>query len=392
MNMETAVKQIEIHGFCEPRFSLVMEAFTNNFNNAGDVGASFTAAIDGKFVIDIWAGYADSARTRPWKGDTLACLYSTTKTMTALCALVLVDRGQLDLEAPVAEYWPEFAQAGKKDIPVKYLLSHQSGVAGFDEQIPVEALFDWELVVGLLAAQKPWWSPGTQSGYHAITQGYLVGEVIRRITNRSVGTFFRDEIANPLQADCQIGLSILDEQRVAEMIPPPTMQPGNPLYTGSALMPEMAKRSMYPLINQNNPIIVSRSRAWRDAEIPSANGYGNACSVARMASVLVSGEVDGVRLLSLPTIDKAFQEQCHGIDLILNLPIRWALGFALASKELSIGPNPRTLFMGGGGGSAVVIDRDARLCMAYVMNSCLGSALEGDDRALSLARAMYSAL
>lgn len=392
MSMETAVRQIEIHGYCEPRFSLVMEAFINNFINSGDVGASFAATINGEFVIDIWAGYADADRTRPWKRDTLACLYSTTKTMTALCALILVDRGQLDLDAPVARYWPEFAQAGKKDIPVKYLLSHQSGLAWFEEPIPVEALFDWDRIMGLLAAQKPWWSPGTQSGYHAITQGYLVGEVIRRITNRTVGTFFRDEIANPLQADCQIGLSISDERRVAEMIPPPAMQPGNPLYIGSALMPEMARRSMYPLIDQNNPIIFSRSRAWRDAEIPSANGYGNARSVARMASVLVSGEVDGVRLLSLPTIDKAFQEQCYGIDFILKLPIRWALGFALISKEIPLGSNPRTLFMGGGGGSAVVIDKDARLSLAYVMNSCLGSTLEGDDRALSLARALYAAL
>jgi CubicO group peptidase (beta-lactamase class C family) len=219
-----------------------------------------------------------------------------------------------------------------------------------------------------------------------------VGEVIRRITNRTVGTFFHDEIAKPLQVDCQIGLSQPDEIRVAEMIPPPAMQPGNPLYIGSALMPEMARRSMYPLIDENNPIIVSRSRSWRDAEIPSANGYGNAHSVARMASVLVSGEVDGVRLLSIPTVEKAFQEQCYGTDLILMLPIRWALGFALVSKELSIGPNPQALFMGGGGGSAVVIDRDARLSMAYVMNNCLGSALEGDDRALSLIRAMYAAL
>jgi len=390
--METAVKQIEIHGYCEPRFSLVMEAFANNFIIAGDVGASFAATIDRKCVIDIWAGYADADRTRPWKRDTLACLYSTTKTMTALCALILVDRGQLDLEMPVAKYWPEFAQSGKQDIQVKHLLSHQSGVAGFNEEIPVEALYDWDHIVGLLAAQKPWWSPGTQSGYHAITQGYLVGEVIRRITNRTVGTFFHDEIAKPLQVDCQIGLSQPDEIRVAEMIPPPAMQPGNSLYTGSALMPEMARRSMYPLIDENNPIIVSRSRAWRDAEIPSANGYGNARSMARMASVLVSGEVDGVRLLSMPTVEKAFQEQFYGTDLILKLPIRWALGFALASKELSIGPNPQTLFMGGGGGSAVVIDRDARLSMAYVMNNCLGSALEGDDRALSLIRAMYTVL
>ncbi|HSB65785.1 MAG TPA: serine hydrolase domain-containing protein, partial [Anaerolineales bacterium] len=284
MNTETPVKQIEIHGFCESRFSSVAEAFASNFETGGDIGASFAAMIDGKFVIDIWAGYADANRKRPWMPDTLACLFSTTKTMTALSALVLIDRGQLDMDAPAARYWPEFAQAGKKDIPVKYLLSHQSGIAGFDELIPVEALFDWDRIVSLLAVQKPWWSPGTQSGYHALTQGYLVGEVIRRVTNQTVGTFFRDEIANPLQAYCQIGLSISDERRAAEMIPPPTMQPENPLYVGSALMTEMARRSMYPLIDQNNPIIVSRSRAWRDAEIPSANGYGNARSVARMAS------------------------------------------------------------------------------------------------------------
>jgi CubicO group peptidase (beta-lactamase class C family) len=392
MKTDVMVNEIKIQGYCDPRFSAVMEAFANNFRNGGDVGASFAATIDGKFVIDIWAGYADAGQTRPWKRHTLACLYSTTKTMTALCAMILVERGQLDLDAPVASYWPEFAQAGKKDIPVKYLLSHQSGLAGFDELIPVEALYHWDRVVSLLAAQKPWWQPGSQSGYHAITQGYLVGEVIRRITNRTVGTFFRDEIANPLQADCQIGLAQADVISVAEMIPPLTMQPGDPHYAGSAFMPEMSRKSMYPLIDESNPIIVSRSRAWRDAEIPSANGYGNAHSVARMASVLVSGEVDGVRLLSMPTVGKAFQEQCYGTDLILKLPIRWALGFALASKELSIGPNPQTLFMGGGGGSAVVIDKDARLSMAYVMNNCLGSALEGDDRALSLVRAMYAAL
>jgi len=385
-------KDIEIHGHCDKYFTPVMQAFADNFRYRGDVGASFAATIDGKFVIDIWAGYADSARTRPWKRDTLACLYSTTKSMTALCALILVDHGQLDLDAPVARYWPEFAQAGKQAVPVKYLLSHQSGVAGFDERIPVEALFDWDRIVDLLAAQKPWWSPGTQSGYHAITQGYLIGEVIRRITNRTLGTFFHDEIAYPLQADCQIGLAEADEIRVAEMIPPPAMQPGNPGYVGSALMPEMARKSMVPLVDQDNPIIVSRSRAWRDAEIPSGNGYGNARSIARIASVLACGEIDGRQWFTPATIEKAFTEQCYGIDFILKLPIRWALGFALTSKELPIGPNPRTLFGAGGGGSAVVVDYDARLSFAYVMNNCLGSAVEGDDRALSLARAVYADL
>lgn len=392
MKTDIPLKEIEIHGYCDPRFASVKEAFADNFRHGGDVGASFAATIDGKFIIDIWAGYADAGRTRPWNRDTLACLYSTTKTMTALSALVLVDRGQLDLDAPVAKYWPEFAQAGKEGIPVRYLLSHQSGVAGIDERIPVEALFDWELIAGLLAAQKPWWQPGTQSGYHAITQGYLVGEVIRRITHRTVGTFFREEIAGPLQADCYIGLPQKYDARVAEMIPPPMWQPGDTGYVSSGSLPEMAQKSMYPLIDLDNPVVVSQSRAWRAAEIPSGNGYGNARSMARMASVMACGEVDGTRLLSSSTIEEAFQEQCYGTDLILMLPLRWALGFILTSKEMPFGPNPRTLFMGGGGGSAVVIDRDARLSMAYVMNNCIGTAFDGDNRAPSLGRALYAAL
>ncbi len=392
MTTDVTSEEITVHGHCDEHFSSVKEAFADNFRNRGDVGASFAATIDGKFVVDIWAGYADAGRTRPWKRDTLACLYSTTKAMTALCALILVDRGQLDLDAPVSGYWPEFGQAGKADIPVKYLLSHQSGVAGIDEPIPVEALFDWDRVVGLLAAQKPWWLPGTQCGYHALTQGYLVGEVIRRITNRTVGTFFREEIAGPLQADCHIGLAQKDDSRVAEMIPPPMWQPGNPRYVSSNSLPEMSQKSMYPLIDQTNPVAVSRSRAWRAAEIPSGNGYGNAHSVARMASSLAYGQVDGARLLTSPTIERAFQEQCHGIDLILRLPIRWALGYALVSKEMPFGPNPHTLFMGGGGGSAVVVDHDARLSLAYVMNNCIASVMEGDDRALSLGRALYAVL
>ena len=219
-----------------------------------------------------------------------------------------------------------------------------------------------------------------------------MGEVIRRITNRTVGTFFRQEIAEPLQADCHIGLAQTDDSRVAEMIPPPMWQPRDPRYVSSGSLPEMSQKSMYPLIDQNNPVVVSRSRAWRAAEIPSANGYANAHSVARMASVLACGEVDGIRLLTLPTIEKAFQEQCHGTDLILQVPIRWALGFVLVSKEMPFAPNSRALFMLGGGGSAVVVDPDARLSLAYVMNNCIGSAYEGDERAISLVRALYSVL
>jgi len=389
MKTGAAREEIQVHGRCDPRFSSVKEVFANNFRNGGDVGASFAATINGEFVVDLWAGYADAARTRPWTSDTLACVYSTTKAMTALCALLLVERGQLDLDAPVAWYWPEFAQIGKEAIPVKYLLSHQSGLAGIDEPIPLEALYDWERIVGLLAAQKPWWTPGTQSGYHALTQGYLVGEVIRRITHKTVGTFFHEEIAEPLQADFHIGLALEQDSRVAEMIPPPIWKPGNPHDVDPAPLPEVILKTMFPL---TNPIEASNTRAFRAAEIPSANGYGNAHSVARIASALAGGEVDSTRLFTSPTIEKAFQEQCYGIDLTLMAPVRWALGFMLVSQEMPFGPNPRTLFMGGGGGSAVVIDADARLSLAYVMNHCLGTAMDGDDRAAALGRALYAAL
>ena len=390
MKTDVTSREIEIHGYCDPRFSAVKEVFAANFSSGADVGASFAATIDGKFVIDLWAGYADAARTRPWERDTLACLYSTTKAMTALSALVLVDRGQLDLDAPVARYWPEFAQAGKEAIPVRYLLSHQSGLAWFDEPLPVEALFDWDRIVGLLAAQRPSWQPGTQSGYHALTMGYLVGEVIRRITHKTVGAFFREEIAGPLQADFHMGLAPQHDSRVAEMIPPPPRGPEDPRYRDPASLPEtMQWKAMYPLMD---PVRVSNTRAWRAAEIPASSGYGNARSLARIASVLARGEVDGTRLLGTPTIEEAFREQSYGPDLVLMIPIRWALGMALTSEETPFGPNPRTLFGGGGGGSHVVVDRDAGLSHAYVMNNCIGSVLDGDDRGMALGRALYAAL
>ncbi len=378
---------VEIHGQYDQHFSLVKEAFARNFKS-GEVGASFAATIDGKFVVDIWAGYADAARKRPWECDTIVNVYSTTKAMTALCALILVDRGLLDLDTPVAQYWPEFAQAGKENLPVRYLLSHQSGLAGFDEPILVEALYDWDRIIGLLAKQKPWWEPGEHSGYHSLTFGYLVGEVVRRITNKTLGVFFRDEVALPLKADFHIGLPEEHDSRVGEMIPPPIPKPRDPDYI------EMAPDSIAAKV-LGNPVLTaeySRERAWRTAQIPAANGHGNARSVARVAAALAcGGKLDSVRLLTLPTIERAIEEQCYGPDLVLGLPIRWGLGYGLPSKEFPIGPNPRTFFWGGWGGSVIVVDLDAKLSFAYVMNN-MRTGLTGDPRSARLARALYSAL
>jgi CubicO group peptidase (beta-lactamase class C family) len=374
---------IEVHGYCDSRFSGVKDAFANNFKDDLEVGASFAATLGGEFVVDIWAGYADAARTRPWERDTIVNVYSTTKVMAALCMLMLVDRGQLDIDAPVAQYWPEFAQAGKENIPVRYLLTHQSGMAGIVEPITIEEFYDWDRVVGLLAAQEPLWEPGKHSGYHAFTFGHLLGEVLRRITGKTMGTFFREEVAGPLGADFHIGFGEELDSRVADLVPPEKAEE-SVLDSQSKLAKAMANTSF--------PAEHTWERAWRAAEIPAANGHGNARSVARVAALLAGGgELDGVRLLGMDTVEKSIEEQYYGKDLVLGQPIRWGLGWGLSSKEMPVGPNPRTFYWGGRGGSAVVMDLDANLSFAYVMNGMSGNIL-GDNRAAGPAMALFSTI
>jgi len=377
---------VEVQGYCDEKFDAVKEAFRKNFEDDLEVGASFAATIDGKFVVDIWGGYADAARTRPWERDTIVPVFSTTKVMTTMCALMLIDRGLLDPDAPVAKYWPEFAQAGKERIPVRYILSHRSGLAGFDESIPLEALYDWERIVKLLAAQKPWWEPGQHSGYHAITFGYLIGELVRRITKKTLGAFFREEVAVPLNTDFYIGLPEKYDARVAETIPPPILKPGEPGYF--EIDPDSLPSKVMALAAIDNGDYVN-DRAWRAAEIPSSNGHGNARSMARVgAAMACGGELDGVRLLGLPTIERAIEEECSGTDLVLGAPIRYGLGFGLNSKEMPVSPNPRVFFWSGFGGSRLVMDLDARLSWAYAMNKLYSDV----PRDMELSKALYAAL
>ncbi|MFX1325412.1 MAG: serine hydrolase domain-containing protein [Promethearchaeota archaeon] len=220
-------EEIKIGGFCDPKFEEVKKTFISHFVKGWEDGASFAVTMNGKFVVDLWAGYADEAHTKPWEKDTIVCVYSTTKVMAVICGLILSDRGLLDFEAPVSKYWPEFAQNGKETIPVKYIFAHMSGLAGFEEVISAEDYYDWEKMTKLLAEQKPWWEPGTKAGYHAITQGYLIGELIRRITGKSLRTFFREEIAEPLKADFHIGLLKKDDNRVAELVTDPKHKGGS---------------------------------------------------------------------------------------------------------------------------------------------------------------------
>jgi CubicO group peptidase (beta-lactamase class C family) len=378
---------VDTDGLCAPRFAKVKDAFAKNFAVENEVGASFAATVNGEVVVDLWGGHADAARTRPWRRDTLANVWSTTKAMAAVCGHVLVDRGLLDLDAPVARYWPEFAAAGKQRIPVRYLFSHQSGLAGISEPMPAEAVLDWKRFAGALAAQAPLWEPGTRSGYHALTFGHLIGELVRRIDGRTLGAFFREEVAEPLGAEFWIGLPESEEPRVAEMIPPdPPLplsakpEPGDPHF---ALRSALAN----PAITQ----AIANTRAWRAAEVPAANGQANARGAARALALLAcGGALDGVRLLREATIATAITEQCYGRDWVLG-PMRWGLGFMLASKDLPLSPNPRTFGHGGWGGSFALADCDARVSLSYVMNR-MSPGTTGDKRLGRLLRAFYGAL
>ncbi len=360
----------EVQGYCDDRFTKVKEIFTENFELGLDVGASVAVTHEGKFVVDLWGGFADAAQTKPWERDTIVNVFSTTKIMTTICTLMCVDRGLLNLDSPVAKYWPEFAQNGKADLPVRYLLSHTAGLPGWNERFPLECLYDWNFCVTKLAAQKPWWKPGTKSGYHLVTFGYLLGELVRRVTGKSIGSFFREEVATPLNADFHIGLSPENDPRVAELIPAPL-----PLLfkiLGSSFFSRLLSfnKAIRALTRPNliNSLDVTRTRAWRAAEIPAANGHGTAQSIARIGAALACGGIlDGVRILSPSIIEQALQEQFYGKDVIFGTPIRFGLGFGLPCKELPF-PHPRTLFWGGFGGSFAIIDIDAKISTAFAMN------------------------
>jgi CubicO group peptidase (beta-lactamase class C family) len=347
-------------GTCSARFDSLRELFAAKLESGEDLGASLAVNIDGEMVVDLWGGWADEARTAPWTENTIANVFSTTKTMTALAALVLVDRGDLDLDSPVAKYWPEFAAQGKAGIKVRHLLSHTSGVSGWEQPITREDLYDWDRSTALLAAQAPWWEPGTASGYHALSYGHLIGEVIRRITGQRLGEFFAAQIAGPLGADFHIGLPPSEFHRVTKVVSPPTPSDAPPFD------PKQLDPNSVAFKTWTNPSMPGPeyhwNEGWRRADIGAANGHGNARSAARLQSaVACGGLVDGVRLLSPRTIDRIFEVQSDGIDLVIGVPFKFGVGYGLT-------PEGRVCFWGGTGGSTVIIDVDRRITFAYVMN------------------------
>jgi CubicO group peptidase (beta-lactamase class C family) len=372
---------VEIQGNIPERFTKVADALARSIDDGRDVGASVAIVIDGEMVADFWGGYVDEARTTAWERDTIVNVWSTTKTMSALTALVLADRGMLDLDAPVAQYWPEFAANGKAGVLVKHVLSHTSGVSGWAQPVTQDDVYDQDRSAEILAAQPPWWEPGTASGYHAINQGHLIGELVRRVTGRTLGTYFHDEIAGPLAADFHIGLAAEHDARVSPIIPPPPLQLD---LAGDIDMDSPAVKTFTgPPMDANH----ANTEAWRRAEIGAANGHGNARSVARIQSVVSNGgAVDGVTLLSPATIDRIFEVQADGIDVVLGIPLKFGIGYGLPVAETIpyLPSDARICFWGGWGGSVIINDLDRRMSFAFMMNRMAQGIIGGATAAALL--------
>ncbi len=366
-----------IAGVCPERFAAVREALAANFAERGDIGASVAVTLEGESVIDLWGGWLDAERTTPWGRDTLVNTFSSTKTAMALCALWLADQGDLDIDAPARRYWPGFTA---KEATTRHFLAHTAGLPGWDEPLTNDDLYDWDKCVTMLGRQQPWWKPGTFWAYHGITQGYLVGEVVRRIAGRSLGTVLAEELAGPLGADFHIGTGPQCDARIGPIFPGPPDPPPEP---GSL----WERITRYPPFRPGAALEI----AWRRAEIPAGNGYGNARALARLMSVLACrGEVGGRRLMSPAGTERALSESWRGCDPATGAETGFGVGFALNLGGLKFG-KAASCFWGGSGGSLVVVDFEARLSFAYVMNKMKGAPF-GDPRNMSLIAALYGAL
>jgi CubicO group peptidase (beta-lactamase class C family) len=376
----------QIEGKCEPRFEAVRGALAQYLDSGEELGASLVVDIDGDLVVDMWGGFCDQARTAPWTESTITNVWSSTKAVTSLAALMLADRGELDVDAPVARHWPEFAAGGKEGVLVRHLMSHSSGVSGLEQPAVVEDLYDWPTATSRMAAQAPWWAPGTASGYHALNYGHLVGEVVRRVSGKPLKQFVAEEIAGPLGADFQIGAAEADWGRIADVVPPPPL----PL-DFDALGPDSltVKTLTGPFIEAD----VANTPGWRRADLGAVNGHGNARSVARVMSVVArGGHAGGVRLLHPETIEKVFTEQINGIDLVLGVPLRFGIGYGLPVPELLPWiPDEKICYWGGWGGSMIIMDTGRRMTISYVMNK-MGPGIIGSERSAAYGQAIYEAL
>lgn len=375
----------EIQGTYDAVFEPLRKKFQEYLDSGEELGASIYVDIDGKPVVDLWGGHVDTQRTRPWTKDTITNVWSSTKTVTNLAALMLVDRGLLRLDEKVATYWPEFAENGKENIEVRHILSHTSGVSGWEKPVSVVDMYDWELATSKLAKQAPWWEPGTASGYHSQDQGHLVGELVRRVTGKSLKQFVAEEVCGVIKADFQIGALESDWARVSDNFLP---DDGFDMAFLSTL-----DADSIPIKTLTGPPpdpLAANTPEWRRADMGAINGHGNARSLARVLSAIsLGGEVNGERLLSPETINRIFEEQANGVDLVLCFPLRWGIGYALPNPSVPYIPEGRICFWGGWGGSMIVMDLERRMTIGYVMNK-MGPDAFGSRRGESYLKAIYN--
>ncbi len=370
---------VSINGSCSPRFARVREAFEANFADHGEIGAGFAIVQDGELVANLWGGYADKARQRPWAHDTLTNVWSTTKGVAAICFAMLADRGKLFYEDAVARYWPEFAANGKASITIAQLLSHQAGLCGFVDPVTMEVIYDQAQAEALLAAQAPLWQPGTQAGYHAVTHGVLANALFRRIEGRTLAEFVRAELAIAHGLDLFIGLPDSEAHRASELVAPPTL-------ASTDANPVSSPIQQAALANPVLDPLWANTRPWRLAPLPSVNGFANASSLARLYGAMANaGRLDGNQLLGGDAIRAATAVRIEGQDAVLGVHGRWAAGL-LRNIEGIYGDRESAYGHSGWGGSFAFSDPERRLGVSYVMNA-MGHNLIGDPRGMALVSA-----
>ena len=376
-----------VNGYCDDRFIEARKIFEKSLEDGFELGGAICLEVKGEKVLDLWGGHKDQDRTEAWEENTIVNVFSTTKGIAAICLLQLIEKGLIDIEKPVSNYWPEFSQNGKEDIPVKYLFCHKSGLCGVKEPLEAGAFSDWDLICNQLAKQEPLWEPGSAHGYHAITYGHLVGELLKRVDGRTIGTYFKEEIAEPLDLDFWIGLPDSEFDRVSDIYPskpssfqflfpllaklPKFLLPGPTKFLidfGDTSKPVGAAFNNPPIVSNNG--MEANKKKWRNAEIPAANGHGTARSIAKLYGVLANGgSLDDLYILSPDTIEMGRTTQADGKDLVLGgMHTRFGLGFMLGTENISMGPNPDAFGHGGAGGSLGFADPDNNISLGFVMN------------------------
>jgi CubicO group peptidase (beta-lactamase class C family) len=386
---------VSISGSCAPGFEGVWDAFEQNFSERDEIGAAVAAWVDGDLVVNLWGGSADAARARPWQEDTLASIFSGSKGLTSTCVHLLADRGEIDLRAPVAKYWPEFGQAGKEAITIASVMGHRSGVIGPRTPLTPEETLDWDGVCRHIAVAEPWWEPGTAQGYHMVTFGFILGEVIRRVTERTLGVFLRTEIAEPLGIDVHVGLPASQHHRCAEMVNKPHIRdvlaagqaPGRPTCLTEHPMAGLSIAMGYLPDDEVGSDMID---IWRSVEFPSTNAHGTAVGIATFYNALAQEKLLSREHMELCRVSQGGFER----DVVLGPRVAdhgWGLGYMLNQGGVA-GPNKQIFGHGGSGGSFAFVDLEHRIGYAYVMNNFDATKANADPRSVALSDEIYSAL